>query len=72
VAQIEEVATLEEHRGRGYARAVVRTAIEAAQQSGHRVLIINATADDWPKEMYRRLGFEAISSLHELTRLPGD
>ncbi|WP_437753564.1 GNAT family N-acetyltransferase [Sorangium sp. So ce1389] len=70
VAQIEEVATLEEYRGRGHARAVVRAAVEAAQQSAHRIIFINAIADDWPKEMYRRLGFEAISSVHELTRLP--
>ena len=38
VAQIEEVATLEEYRGRGYARAVVRTAVEAAQESAHRLI----------------------------------
>lgn len=70
VAQIQEVATLEEHRGQGYARAVVGTAIEAAQRSGHAIVFLNAVEDDWPKEMYRRLGFEEISSIHDFTRAP--
>ena len=53
-AQVEEVLTLEEHRGQGYATALVREAVRLA--AGHRVLLV-ADADDWPRRMYERLGF---------------
>jgi GNAT superfamily N-acetyltransferase len=60
VAQIEQVSTLEEHRGRGYARAVVQAALEAAR--GHRLVFLVAELDDWPQELYRKLGFDAVGT----------
>jgi ribosomal protein S18 acetylase RimI-like enzyme len=59
-AQIEDVATLEEHRGRGYASAVVGSAVEAARRSGHDVIFLLAEEADWPKDLYRKLGFDAV------------
>jgi len=59
-AQIEDVGTLPEHRGRGYASAVVLAAIEAARAGGADFVCLVADAEDWPKELYRRLGFEEV------------
>jgi ribosomal protein S18 acetylase RimI-like enzyme len=59
-AQIEDVGTLPEHRGRGYASAVVLAAIEAARASGAEFVCLVADAEDWPKELYRRLGFDEV------------
>jgi ribosomal protein S18 acetylase RimI-like enzyme len=59
-AQIEDVGTLPEHRGRGYASAVVLAAIEAALAGGADFVCLVADAEDWPKEWYRRLGFDEV------------
>jgi ribosomal protein S18 acetylase RimI-like enzyme len=61
VAQVEMVDTLEEHRGQGLARAVVVAAAEAARTSGSELVFIVADDDDWPKELYRRLGFDDVA-----------
>ena len=54
VAQIESVSTLEQHRGRGYARAVVQV---ASSRPGSRHVLV-ANLDDWPQVLYRKLGFD--------------
>jgi ribosomal protein S18 acetylase RimI-like enzyme len=59
-AQIEDVGTLPEHRGNGYATAVVMAAIESARASGSDFVFLVADAEDWPKELYRRLGFDEL------------
>ncbi len=59
-AQIEDVGTLREHRGRGYATAVVLAAIAAARRDGAEFVFLVADYEDWPKEMYRRLGFDDL------------
>jgi len=67
-AQIEYVDTLEEHRGRGIARAVVLAAVDAARSDGARHVFICADDDDWPKALYERLGFDPIGREWEFTR----
>jgi ribosomal protein S18 acetylase RimI-like enzyme len=59
-AQIEDVGTLPDHRGAGHASAVVVKALEEARAMGHDFVFLVADARDWPKEMYRRLGFDGI------------
>jgi ribosomal protein S18 acetylase RimI-like enzyme len=59
-AQIEDVGTLPDHRGVGHASAVVLKALEEARAMGHDFIFLVADARDWPKEMYRRLGFDAV------------
>jgi ribosomal protein S18 acetylase RimI-like enzyme len=61
-AQVEDVATLPAHRGRGYAQAVVLRAVDEALVAGHDFVFLVAAGDDWPKELYRRLGFEEVGS----------
>jgi GNAT superfamily N-acetyltransferase len=63
VAQIEDVVCLAEHRGHGYGRAVVAAATRAALDEGADLVFIVADDDDWPKELYGRLGFEAVGRL---------
>jgi ribosomal protein S18 acetylase RimI-like enzyme len=59
-AQIESVNTIEEFRGRGLARAVTSEAMRAATESGCDLTFLLADDDDWPKELYRKLGFDPI------------
>jgi ribosomal protein S18 acetylase RimI-like enzyme len=59
-AQIEDVGTLPEYRGRGYASAVILAAIGEARLAGADLVFLFAEADDWPKELYRRLGFDQL------------
>jgi ribosomal protein S18 acetylase RimI-like enzyme len=59
-AQIEDVGTLQEHRERGYGSAVVLAAIDAARKDGAEFVFLVADLEDWPKELYRRLGFDEL------------
>lgn len=59
-AQIEDVGTLPDHRGQGHASAVVMRALEEARAMGHEFIFLSADARDWPKELYRRLGFDGV------------
>jgi ribosomal protein S18 acetylase RimI-like enzyme len=59
-AQVEDVATLPPYRGRGYAKAVVSRAVEEAQAAGAEFVFLVAMEDDWPKELYCRLGFDVV------------
>lgn len=56
-AQVEDVYTVPEARGRGFARTLVAHAVRVAQHSGHDVIFIVADDEDWPKHLYARLGF---------------
>ena len=59
-AQIEDVGTVHEHRCHGYASAVVLAAIDLARRDGAEFVFLVADRDDWPKELYRRLGFDEL------------
>jgi predicted GNAT family acetyltransferase len=69
-AQVEDVATLRDYRRRGLARAAVSAAVDAAVEMGHRFVFIIADDDDWPKDLYGRLGFDPIGHAWSMTR-PG-
>ena len=64
-AQIEDIGTLERFRNRGVARAVVLRAAEIARSEGHDFMFLIADHDDWPKELYTKLGFEPIGETYE-------
>jgi GNAT superfamily N-acetyltransferase len=59
-AQVEDVVTHPDHRGRGYASAVVLHAVDLALSEDHDFVFLVADAEDWPKDLYARLGFEPI------------
>lgn len=59
VGQIEDVATLEEYRGRGLSRAVVYEALRRSLEK-HALTFLIADASDWPRDFYEKLGFDAV------------
>jgi RimJ/RimL family protein N-acetyltransferase len=69
VAQIEDVNTLERFRRRGLGRAVVQHAIDEAQATSE-IVYLEALADDWPRELYARLGFDVVGERHFNTLFP--
>jgi len=68
-AQIEDVNTLGAYRGRGLGRVVVQHALDEGR-AAHDVVFIEALADDWPKDLYAKLGFETIDERHLFLRAP--
>ncbi len=60
LGQVESVATATQARNRGLARAVVLAAVEASRRSGNELTFIGAEEDDWPQELYQRLGFDPV------------
>jgi ribosomal protein S18 acetylase RimI-like enzyme len=71
VAQVEDVYTVPEARGRGFARALVTHAVSLARADGHELVFIVADADDWPKQLYEKVGFDAVGLLWEFHRKRG-
>jgi ribosomal protein S18 acetylase RimI-like enzyme len=65
VAQIEDVATLEEHQGKGYATACVLYAVEEGRNAGADLVFLVADGEDWPKILYGRLGFDELGRLYK-------
>lgn len=70
MGQVEDVGTLSPARGRGYAKAVISAALAASREAGHETTFIVADADDWPRLMYEKLGFEPCGTLHVFRRAP--
>lgn len=69
-AQIEAVITLEEHRGRGLARAVILRALDEANRGRHDFVFLLADEDDWPKHLYTKLGFDETGRAYDFTLPP--
>jgi ribosomal protein S18 acetylase RimI-like enzyme len=63
VGQVEDVATKEAYRGKGYATAVVLRAAAEARAAGADLIFLVADEDDWPKELYAKLGFDTVGRL---------
>jgi GNAT superfamily N-acetyltransferase len=68
MAQVEDVATASEHRGKGYATAVVLRAVEEARRAGADLVFLVADDKDWPKELYARLGFDPVGHIYKFIR----
>ncbi len=70
VAQIEDVYTLPEARGRGLARTLLTRAVELAGEQGCELIFIVADEDGWPRRLYQRLGFEPVGRVLHMHREP--
>lgn len=70
IGQVENVVTLQRARGRGLGKAVTLAATRASLQAGHEVTFVAVDADDWPRLMYARLGYERVGGLVVLRRYP--
>src|SRR2546430_2411847 len=58
VGQVENVVTLPDYRNRGLARALVLRAVAESHAIGNDLTFLVADADDWPRRLYEKLGFE--------------
>jgi ribosomal protein S18 acetylase RimI-like enzyme len=67
-AQVEDVVTVEQHRNRGYASALVVHAVGEARAAGATFVFLVARADDWPRHLYERLGFETVGFYYKFFR----
>ncbi|MGY0231912.1 GNAT family N-acetyltransferase [Longispora urticae] len=72
VAQIEDLMTLPAHTGRGYARALLADGLSRARAAGCDLVLVQAEEDDWPRELYARLGYATIGRTHSYLRMPAD
>ncbi|MEV6579941.1 GNAT family N-acetyltransferase [Streptomyces sp. NPDC051582] len=64
MAQIEDLITSEAHLGRGYAGAVLSTALRLAADHDCGTRFLTADATDWPRHWYERRGFSVIGHTH--------
>lgn len=71
LALIDEVGTLKAHRRRGFGRAVVAAALEAARRARCAPILIPADAEDWPRGLYERMGFEPLGTQVTFTLIAG-
>jgi ribosomal protein S18 acetylase RimI-like enzyme len=72
LAQIEDVNTLAAWRNRGAGRAVVLAAAAAARAARADLVWLAADADDWPQQLYAKLGFLPVGRTWQCTRLAPD
>jgi ribosomal protein S18 acetylase RimI-like enzyme len=70
VAQVEDVAVAPEHRGAGLGRLVTSAALAAGLALAPELLFIVADEEDWPRELYGRLGFEPAGRIRGFLRPP--
>src|SRR5258705_9103659 len=69
VVQIEDVNTLPRFRGRGLGRAVVQHATDEGRKA-NAIVFLEALAEDWPRELYLKLGFDVVGERHFNTLFP--
>ena len=69
VAQIEDVNTIPRFRRRGLGRAVVQYAVDEAR-STNDIVYLEALAEDWPRQLYAKLGFDVVGERHFNTLFP--
>ncbi|MEU4834555.1 GNAT family N-acetyltransferase [Streptosporangium sp. NPDC023615] len=63
-AQIEDLITSEDHLRRGYADAVLTTALRLAADNDCGTRFLTADAADWPRHWYERRGFSVVGHSH--------
>ena len=68
VGQVEDVATLPEHRNRGLATSVVLGGIDRLRAEGVELVLIVVEREAGPVMLYRQLGFDPLALLPRLRR----
>lgn len=68
MAQFESLITSEAHLRRGYADAVLCTALRLAADEDCDTRFLTADAADWPRHWYERRGFSVIGRSHTFER----
>lgn len=68
IGQIEDVITADGHHRRGYADALLTTAIERAADANTTMFFLLADPEDWPQTWYARRGFSTVGRFHKFSR----
>lgn len=68
ITEIDDVSVLHSRRGEGLGRALMEGALAAVADD--RLVFLCADPDDWPQQLYRRLGFEVVGTRVGATRQP--
>jgi GNAT superfamily N-acetyltransferase len=68
-ALIDAVTTDPAHRHQGHGDTLLRTARALAAAAGCDLLVLQAVADDWPRQWYARRGFTEATRSWEATRV---
>lgn len=68
VAQLQNLFTHPDFRGRGYGESLIVEALRRGQDAGCRLSFLGADLDDWPHAWYLRLGFVKAQRTHDFTR----
>ncbi|MBW3595241.1 MAG: GNAT family N-acetyltransferase, partial [Actinobacteria bacterium] len=69
MGQIEDVATLEPYRNRGYSWRVLMKAL-AESTATHDLTFLIADDRDWPKDFYSKAGFDAVARHYFFLKRP--
>jgi GNAT superfamily N-acetyltransferase len=72
VGAIATVGTVPDARHRGVAQSMVVTLADKALRAGCDLVYLVARADDTPKDMYRKLGFDVLYGFDVWLRPPAD
>jgi uncharacterized protein (DUF952 family)/ribosomal protein S18 acetylase RimI-like enzyme len=67
-AAVDSVLTDTAARGRGYGDALLARAVDLAAAAGCDLVVLEAAADDWPREWYARRGFDVVGTVFEVVR----
>jgi uncharacterized protein (DUF952 family)/ribosomal protein S18 acetylase RimI-like enzyme len=67
-AALESLLTEPAARGHGHGDAVLARALDLAAEAGCDLVVLEAAADDWPKDWYARRGFETVGSTWFVSR----
>jgi GNAT superfamily N-acetyltransferase len=67
-AAVDSILTDPGSRGRGHADAILARAVDLAARGGCDLVVLEAVADDWPRNWYARRGFEVVGSVWEVLR----
>jgi predicted GNAT family acetyltransferase len=70
VGQVENVFTLPDYRGRGLARSLVLGGVAESRAAGNDLTFLVADADDWPRRLYEKLGFETVGRYARFLKAP--
>jgi hypothetical protein len=70
IGQVEDVGTLAPSRNRGLARAVTLAAAGASKRDGNELTYLGALANDWPRLLYAKLGFDEVGGAYDFKRRP--
>jgi predicted GNAT family acetyltransferase len=70
IGQFEAVMTREPYRNRGLASALVLKSLEQSRADGNELTFLIALENDWPRQLYERLGFETVGLFDDFLKSP--